>query len=96
MPPRENNREPGVKAQLPEGWNRPREDMKNGDFTFLHCNATNAPHGHLYTGIPKSQNWPLSVSPSYLLSGHMVLPIKSYSKQTVSELRILEAIQCQG
>ena len=30
MPPRENNREPGAKAQLPEGWNRPREEWKSG------------------------------------------------------------------
>jgi len=32
MPPRENNREPGVKAQLPEGWNKPnnRDEWRNG------------------------------------------------------------------
>ncbi len=33
MPPRENNREPGVKPQLPEGWNKPlnRDEWRNGE-----------------------------------------------------------------
>ena len=40
MPPRETNRDPGTKPQLPEGWNKPRDDWKNGiHLPVLHPNA---------------------------------------------------------